>query len=255
MDSDWFHRFAPAPGGGPRLFCFPHAGGAAVAHRALSLRVAPDADVLVAQYPGRHSRRAEPSLDDIGRLVDALAGAVAPLCDRPFAFFGHSMGALVAYELTRELERRGMSGPRHLFLSGRAAPTPHGNGFDRLTTDEEIIARIRLLGGTVDGILDNAELMEIVMPPLRADYRALRSYAWRPGPPLDTPMTVLVGDSDPVVPVASAAAWRELTTAGAVLHTLPGGHFYLDERTEEVAGIVRTTLGSLAASGRTADAV
>ncbi|MFJ8585180.1 thioesterase II family protein [Streptomyces sp. NPDC093595] len=165
------------------------------------------------------------------------------------------MGALVAYELTRELERRGASGPRHLFLSGRAAPAPHGNGFDRLTTDEEIIARIRLLGGTVDGILDNTELMEIVMPPLRADYRALRSYTWQPGPPLDTPMTVLVGDSDPVVPVASAAAWRELTTAGAALHTLPGGHFYLDERTEEVAGIVRATLGSPAVSGRTADAV
>ncbi|MET9430474.1 alpha/beta fold hydrolase [Streptomyces sp. NPDC003036] len=244
MASDWFRRFTPAPDSGVRLFCFPHAGGAAGAYLALSRRLAPELDVLAAQYPGRQDRRTEPPLDDLGRLVDALADELTPLCgdgDRPYAFLGHSMGALVAYELTRALDRRGLPGPRHLFLSGRSAPA-ESDTMDRLDTDEAILARIRLLGGTAVEILDEPELMELVMPPLRADYRALCSYAWRPGPPLRTPLTVLVGDSDPLVPVEAAAAWREHTTADSDLRVLPGGHFYLDAHTETVADIIRTPL-------------
>ncbi|MEU7279566.1 alpha/beta fold hydrolase [Streptomyces sp. NPDC045431] len=244
MASDWFRRFATTPGSGVRLFCFPHAGGAAGAYLALSRRLAPEFDVLAAQYPGRQDRRDEPPLEDVGSLVEALADQLKPLCDdgRPYAFLGHSMGALLAYELTRALDGRGLPGPRHLFLSGRSAPARHATGTDLLDTDEKILARIRLLGGTAGEILDEPELMELVMPPLRADYRALRSYAWQPGPPLRTPLTVLVGDSDPVVPVEAAAAWREHTTAGSDLRVLPGGHFYLDHHTDAVAGIIRTRL-------------
>ncbi|MEV5551401.1 alpha/beta fold hydrolase [Streptomyces sp. NPDC052309] len=251
MASDWFRRFgAEAPGGGVRLVCFPHAGGAASAYLGLHRELAPDFDVLAVQYPGRQDRRSEPPVDDIGRLVQALADeaerelvpATAAGPARPYAFFGHSMGAVLAYELARELGRRGVPGPCHLFLSGRFSPTPQGADTDRLDTDEKILAMIRRLGGTVGAVFDDPDLLEMVMPPLRADYRALGGYTWRPGPPLDAPLTVLVGDRDPVVPVDAAVGWCEHTTAGAQLHVLPGGHFYLDQCTAEVADIVRAAL-------------
>ncbi|MEU0273313.1 alpha/beta fold hydrolase [Streptomyces sp. NPDC006307] len=252
MASDWFRRFgAEVPGSGVRLVCFPHAGGAASAYLGLQRELVPAFDVLAVQYPGRQDRRAEPPVDDIGRLVQALAdeverelvpGAAGVDAPRPYAFFGHSMGAVLAYELARELDRRGVPGPCHLFLSGRFAPTPQGNDTDRLDTDEKILAMIRRLGGTVGAVFDDPDVLEMVMPPLRADYRAIGTYTWRPGPPLDTPLTVLVGDRDPVVPVDGAAGWCEHTTAPAELHVLPGGHFYLDQRTADVADIVRDAL-------------
>ncbi|MEU7281419.1 alpha/beta fold hydrolase [Streptomyces sp. NPDC045431] len=252
MASDWFRRFgAEAPGGGVRLVCFPHAGGAASAYLGLQRELTPDLDVLAVQYPGRQDRRAEPPVDDIGRLVQALAGeverelapgAAAADAPRPYAFFGHSMGAVLAYELARELEGRGVPGPCHLFLSGRFAPTPQGDDTDRLDTDEKILAMIRRLGGTVGAVFDDPDVLEMVMPPLRADYRAIGTYTWRPGPPLDTPLTVLVGDRDPVVPVDAAVGWCAHTTAPAQMKVLTGGHFYLDQRTAEVAGIVRDAL-------------
>ncbi|WP_406133434.1 thioesterase II family protein [Streptomyces anthocyanicus] len=249
MGSDWFRRFGPAPDSDVRLICLPHAGGAAGAFLALARELTPEFDVLSVQYPGRQDRRREPPLADIGLLVDALAGEMAPLADRPHAFFGHSMGALLAYELARELRRRALPGPCHLFLSGRFAPTPQGSDSDRLDTDEKVIAMIRRLGGTVGKVFDDPDVMEMVMPPLRADYRAVGAYTWQPGPPLAVPVTVLVGDQDPVVPVAAAAAWREHTTAGSDLRVLPGGHFYLDQSVPEVAGIVRSALRATAVPG------
>ncbi|MFI5621157.1 thioesterase II family protein [Streptomyces sp. NPDC051567] len=247
MASDWFRRFGPASEGETRLLCFPHAGGAASAFLALSQELTPEFDVRSVQYPGRQDRRMEPALDDIGRLVTALADALAPELGpggdgRPYAFFGHSMGAVLAYELARELARRELPGPGRLFLSGRFAPTPQGSASDRLDTDAKVIAMIRRLGGTVGRVFDDPDLLEMVMPPLRADYRAIGSYAWRPGHPLDVPFTVLVGDHDPVVPVAEAAAWDRHTTAGSEIRVLPGGHFYLDHSVPQVADIVRGAL-------------
>ncbi|MCX5199592.1 alpha/beta fold hydrolase [Streptomyces sp. NBC_00249] len=247
MASDWFRRFGPAPDSDTRLICFPHAGGAASAYLALSQELTPEFDVVSVQYPGRQDRRMEPAVDDIGRLVGALADELAaelgPGGDgRPYAFFGHSMGAVIAYELARELARRELPAPERLFLSGRFAPTPLGSASDRLDTDAKVIAMIRKLGGTVGKVFDDPDLLEMVMPPLRADYKAIGSYAWQPGRPLDIPFTVLVGDRDPVVPVEDAAAWRVHTTARSDLRIMPGGHFYLDQSVPQVAGVVRAAL-------------
>ncbi|MER6393338.1 thioesterase II family protein [Streptomyces sp. NPDC059382] len=257
MANDWFRRFGPASDSDTRLFCFPHAGGAASAYLALSQELTPEFDVLSVQYPGRQDRRMEPAVDDIGRLVTALADELAATSmpgpgprgdDRPYAFFGHSMGAVLAYELTRELDRRGLPAPERLFLSGRFAPTPLGSASDRLDTDEKVIAMIRTLGGTVGRVFDDPDLLEMVMPPLRADYKAIGSYAWRPGRPLDVPFTVLVGDRDPVVPVEDAAAWRVHTAAGSDVRILPGGHFYLDHNVPQVAAVIRAALHRSGAS-------
>lgn len=242
MGSDWFRRFGAAPGDGPRLFCFPHAGGAATSYVAMSRALSPAVDVLAVQYPGRQDRRLEAPIADIGGLADRIVEEIAPHLDRPYAFFGHSMGAAVAYETTRRLERLSVRAPLRLFLSGRGAPTPQVNPRDRIDGDEALIATIRRLGGTGGSVLEDPEVLEMVLPTLRADYRAIGSYALTPGPRLGTPFTVLIGDSDPVVGTEAAAAWRERTEAGTDVRVFPGGHFYLDSQVAEVAATVVAAL-------------
>ncbi len=249
VGSEWFRRFGPVGGQSPqagdgtRLFCFPHAGGAASAFLALARTLAPAVDVLAVQYPGRQDRRSEEPFTDIGRLADALADEVRRTGPAPYAFFGHSMGAVLAYETARRLTD--MPGPVHLFLSGRAAPGPTPNPHDQLGSDAEVLAAVRKLGGTTATVFDDPEILEMVMPTLRADYRALSSYTWTAGPALDVPFTVMVGDSDPVVTVDEASAWSRFTTARTDLRVYGGGHFYLDGSVAAVAGTVAGTLDAL----------
>ncbi|MFD6246639.1 thioesterase II family protein [Streptomyces roseolus] len=242
MSGEWFRRFDAIRASGPRLFCFPHAGGAASAYVGLARELNPAFDVVAVQYPGRQDRRLEEPIDDIGRLADAVAREIVPHLDRPYAFFGHSMGAVLAYETARRLAGRDLPAPVRLFLSGRGAPTPFRNPLDRMDDDEAVIAAIRRLGGTGSQVLEDPEIMAMVMPSLRADYRAIGSYAWTEGPRLSMPFTVLVGDSDPVVTTDRAAAWREHTEARTDVRIFPGGHFYLDGRTADVARVVHSAL-------------
>ncbi|MFF5428068.1 MULTISPECIES: thioesterase II family protein [unclassified Streptomyces] len=225
-----------------RLVCFPHAGGAASAFVPLSRALGDRLDVLAVQYPGRQDRRREQPFTSVTAHADALAEALKPLTGEPYALFGHSMGAVLAYETTRRLTAAGRPGPNRLFLSGRGAPSPHPSVHDRLAGDAEIVAAVRGLGGTGNAVFDDPELLEMVLPALRADYGALGSYHWNGGAPLASPVTVVVGDADPVVTVQEAAGWRDHTTGDFALEILPGGHFYLDERTTDVAGIITTGL-------------
>ncbi|MFE6620081.1 thioesterase II family protein [Streptomyces sp. NPDC057740] len=243
MQGEWLRRFdtpSPAPrrgAGTPRLICFPHAGGAASAFLPLARALAPALDVLAVQYPGRQDRRHEQPVDDLGRLADALTAPVANQTG-PYALFGHSMGALVAYEVARRLAERSLPGPAALILSGRGAPTARPARYDRLRTDQDIMRVVRLLGGTTPRVLEDPELRDMVMPALRADYRAIGAHVWRPGPPLDIPFTVLVADADPVVGRDEAEAWGELTTAGSTTRVFHGGHFFLDAHLPRVAEVV-----------------
>ncbi|MBD0707529.1 MULTISPECIES: thioesterase II family protein [unclassified Streptomyces] len=233
MGSEWLRTYAQAgerpggPGPGVRLVCFPHAGGAASAYVRLARLLGPECQVLSVQYPGRHDRRHQEPVPDIGRLADALAEEVAREVPGRYAFFGHSMGAVVAYETARRLS--GHHGPDRLFLSGRGAPRGESGAHDRIHTDAELIAAAAMLGGTAADLLDDPDIREMILPALRADYRALASYAWTPGPKLDMPFTVLIGDSDPVVSVADAAAWEAFTTAPTEHRVFGGGHFYLHD--------------------------
>lgn len=247
MDVTWLRRFGGVPQGdaerGFRLVCFPHAGGAATSYVPFSRLLSPAVDVLAVQYPGRQDRHREQPVESVTRLAELVADALDPADGRPYAFFGHSMGAVVAYETARRLAARSAPGPLRLFLSGRAAPEPRPQAADRMTSDADVIAAIRMLGGTGVGALDDPELMEMALPALRADYRAIGAYAWQPGPPLDCPITVLVGDTDPVAPVERAAAWSGFTAADTDLRVFPGGHFYLDGHTEEIGDVITAALG------------
>jgi surfactin synthase thioesterase subunit len=253
MGSEWLRRFA-SPGGDPvaairtTLVCFPHAGGAASTYVPLSRALAPNVDVLAVQYPGRQDRRLEQPIADIGRLADALATEIHRELRGTYAFFGHSMGALLAYETSRRLKARQTDGPTRLFLSGRGAPGLGPGRYDRMSTDADVLAAVRRLGGTTPAVLEDPELRRMVMPALRADYRAIGTYVWQQGEPLDIPFSVYVGDSDPVVTVAQASAWRDFTSARSTFEVFPGGHFYLDGQLPAIARAVTDGLAGTAPS-------
>lgn len=257
MSSEWLRRFASPYGNSAAtssatLVCFPHAGGAASTYVPLSRALAPDVDVLAVQYPGRQDRRLEQPIADIGELADALAAEIHRELPGTYAFFGHSMGALLAYEITRRLTDRQAGGPTRLFLSGRGAPALEPGRHDRMRTDADVLAAVRRLGGTTPAVLDDPELRAMVMPALRADYRAIGAYTWQQGEPLDLPFSVYVGNCDPVVSVAQASAWRDFTTATTTVEVFPGGHFYLDGQLPAIAKAVADGLAGTAPSSTSA---
>ncbi|MEU6470009.1 alpha/beta fold hydrolase [Streptomyces massasporeus] len=249
MDGQWFRRFGDPEPDALRLICFPHAGGAASAFQPLSRRLRPHIEVRAVQYPGRQDRRLETPVADIGELAAIMARKLQDdETAMPFAFFGHSMGALVAYETARILEERGALSPRRLFLSARGAPGPRRSPYDVLPDDDAILAAVRRLGGTGVTLLDDPELVAMVLPALRADYAALAAYSWTPREPLRTPVTVLCGDADPVVSVEEAAGWRAFTRAETEVRVFPGGHFYVDQRLDDVAEVVLRGVRSTSAA-------
>ncbi|MFH9575332.1 thioesterase II family protein [Streptomyces sp. NPDC017230] len=241
MNSTWFRRFT-TPGNGPLLVCFPHAGGSATAYRTLAQALPADLDVMCVQYPGRQDRYLEPPFTDLTRLAEAVAEELARVLaadpGRPYALFGHSMGSLVAFETARLIARGPLPGPRRLFLSGRGAPDAHSTARFGLYDDADVLAEVRRLGGTDQSMLDDPDIMEMVLPALRADYRALGSYGWRAGEPLAAPVTVLVGESDPMVTVEQAGTWRAHTREDVSVKVFPGGHFYLFDHLDPVSAAV-----------------
>ncbi|MEU1519187.1 thioesterase II family protein [Streptomyces sp. NPDC005811] len=232
-DGLWCRRFDPAPEAAHRLVCFPHAGGSASYYRPVATALSPRVDVVAVQYPGRQDRRNEPLIDDIGTLADQVHQALRGWDDRPLTFFGHSMGALVAFEVARRFEREG-GGPVRLFASGRRAPSRHRDENVHRRDDDGIIAEVKSMSGTDDRLLGDEELIRMILPALRGDYRAVETYRSAPGATVECPVTALVGDSDPKTSVDEAQDWEKHTTADFDLRIMPGGHFYLNSRAADV---------------------
>ncbi|MFD2768417.1 thioesterase II family protein [Micromonospora eburnea] len=237
-DDSWIRRFHSCPEGATRLICLPHAGGSASWYFPMSRALSPGIDVLAVQYPGRQDRRLEPQIDNIPELVDRTYQALDGWIDAPFAFFGHSMGAVLAYELARKLRAAGNRGPMMLFVSGRRAPSCGRRSSVHRLDDERLVAELRRVGGTDERLLSEPDLRAAVLAVTRNDYRAVETYVHVAGPPLDCPISVLVGDRDPQVSVDEAAAWAEHSMGGCDLHVLPGGHFYVNDQWPRVTGIV-----------------
>ncbi|MEU3567290.1 alpha/beta fold hydrolase [Kitasatospora sp. NPDC036755] len=247
-DSRWIRRFHLAADAPVRLLCLPHAGGAAGFWFPLSAALAPAVETLAVQYPGRQDRRAEPGLDSVGALTDGIVRALVPLLDdRPLALFGHSMGAVLAYETARRLEHEAGAPPAALIVSGRRAPCRVREENAHLKSDRELAAELRELGGTDPGLLDDPDVLRLLLPGVRRDYRAIETYRHRPGREPGCPVTVLTGADDPRVTVAEADDWKRHTTGRCTLEVFPGGHFFLGEHT---AGIARLVLGRLLPSAR-----
>ena len=223
-----------------RLFCFPYAGGGASAYRKWASLLPPCVQLLAAQMPGREERFVEPPLRDLDSVLRHLVSAIEPLLDRPFVFFGHSLGALVAFELTRSLRSLGRPMPAHLFVSGRRAPSiPIGRRAFHDLPDDELIEELRQLNGASEALLQNDELMALVLPTLRADFAIHDTYVYRQQAALDVPFTVFGGLDDIATTTDNLSAWETLTARGASLSLFRGGHFFI----EEVRGEVLSAIG------------
>ena len=230
-----------------RLYCFCYAGGNAQSYLGWA-RHLPDVEIRAIQLPGRGNRFLEPPLRRFDALIDTLSGVLArEPADRPFAFFGHSLGALVAFELARTQARRGLPLPAHLFVSGCAAPR-HRPPPDNLhlLDDAGLLQRLRELNGTPPEILEHAELMAVLLPTIRADMALVADYVYRPGAPLAMPLTVLAGRADDVAAGAQTDGWGEETTGPFAAHWYDGDHFFINGARAAVLAQLRASLAPLA---------
>lgn len=254
----WLHRMQPAgqsrESSGPtvQLYCFPHAGGAASSFAplapALARRNSPQVEVIAVQYPGRHERFGEPCIEDLRELADQAAAELHPHTGGPFALFGHSMGATVAFEVALRLERAGRD-PLALFASGHGAPGLQTGPPPAHLDDETLLANVRRLGETDPRLLGNQDLLALVFPAIRADYTAVHGYRFREDSALRSRVSALIGESDPQVSHADARAWARHTSGPFDLKIFPGRHFYLRHHTDELADYV-TRIMARALAGR-----
>jgi medium-chain acyl-[acyl-carrier-protein] hydrolase len=229
VDLSWFEDLSPTRTPLLRVFCLPYAGASADRYRAWQGFIPPELDLCLVHLPGRSRRIAEKSFQKLTLLVDALAHQMDSKTDIAYALYGHSMGGLIGFELARELFRRYKIGPRHLFVSGCLPPQLANSGRSTFALpDSEFIAELKRLKGTPAEILDNAELMEIFLPLLRADFELVETYQCRPGVCLACPITVYSGLDDERVPPQSMRCWEEHTSAGCTTRLLHGDHFFIN---------------------------
>ncbi|MEV7009220.1 alpha/beta fold hydrolase [Streptosporangium sp. NPDC051022] len=229
-----FHAIKRCPRPSVRLVCFPHSGGSAGYFRTWKPVLPEGVELLAVRYPGREERLCDPFAEDMEELAESIARAAARFDDAPLAFFGHSLGSLVAYEVAVRLAARHGITLKALFASSCAAPwlAPRlglGNA-----GDEALIARIRQLGGTDMRVFDDPELRELIMPAIRADYRLLDRYTEPATTALDCPVHVYHGTDDPGVEADSVAAWSRATGHAFSTRAFPGGHFYLADHLPEL---------------------
>ncbi|MEU7135791.1 alpha/beta fold hydrolase [Streptomyces sp. NPDC046261] len=224
----WLRRYHPAMDSDVRLVCFPHAGGSASFYHPVSAVHSTVADVIALQYPGRQDRRHEPCITDIGTLADRITELLLTQSEKPTVFFGHSMGAVLAFETAWRLEQKGQGAPRAVIASGRRAPATTRPETVHERDDDGVIAELKLLNGTDPGLLGDDEILRMAMPAIRGDYQAIETYRCDPEDrAVRCPITVLTGDADPRTTLEEAAAWERHTEGAFRLEVFPGGHFFL----------------------------
>ncbi len=245
----WVHR-RPRRGAAARLrlFCVPFAGGGATAFHALSPVLPAAIAVLPVVLPGRERRLGEAPIRRMPALVEALAAGLEAELEPPFAFFGHSLGALVAYALARDLAQRGAPAPARIFAAGCRAPhLPDPDPPVHFLPEAEFRAELVRLGGTPPEILAHAELMELFLPVLRADFELNETYVVDPLVPLDCPLTIVGGESDPKARRSDVEAWRAATRGEARVEWLREGHFFLSTSRHALRDVIVRDLAPLLA--------
>jgi medium-chain acyl-[acyl-carrier-protein] hydrolase len=184
----------------------------------------------------------EPPLRQMGRLVEDIARELRPLLSKPFAFFGHSMGAVLAFEIARLLRENSEPGPAHLFVSGRQAPQIADTDAPTYNLpDKELLAELRRLNGTPQEVLDEPELMQVMLPLLRADFEAIQTYAYREGPPLDCPVSAYGGVQDEISR-EDLEGWCAQTNASCVVRMFQGDHFFVNTARDQILQILTREL-------------
>ncbi len=241
--SPWIAYHTPRPRARLRLLCFPYAGGGALAYREWTAGLPETIEVLPVQLPGRERRLAEPPFTQMEPLVAAAAEALAPALDRPFAIFGHSMGAIVGYEVAQRLRAAYGLQPSHLMASARRAPhLPPEPDEDYKLPDDQLIERLREINGTPAEVLEHPELMALMLPLLRADFELNDTYQPAAYPPFACPITAFGGRDDDELLPGGLEAWSEVTTGRFALKMFPGDHFYLNEHRGRLLEVVADRL-------------
>ncbi|GAB2633116.1 alpha/beta fold hydrolase [Streptomyces capparidis] len=247
----WFAPFDERPNARVRLYCLPFAGGGAPAYQPWLAHLPSSVRLRAVQLPGRLNRIAEPPLTSLGEVVSAVADALAEDGDElPYALFGHSMGALLAFELTRELRRRDAPAPALLAVSGWPAPDT-GPAHLAVTgplsglPDDRFLEVLAKLGGLPEEALAEPELVELMIPSLRADFRIIEGYQYRPQAPLSVPVSVFGGTEDPLASAERLRGWARETTGAVRVRRFPGNHFYLAPQLPAVVGALSEDLAGL----------
>jgi pyochelin biosynthetic protein PchC len=232
----WFRVYRPVTWPRLRLVCFPHAGAGPTAYRAWADLLPPDIELMSVCYPGRQDRFGEPFASSVDGLAADIAAALLPLTGTPFALFGHSMGSLVAYETAVRLELAHGCVARQLFVSGRWTPDREDDRELHLADDDALVAEMGRLGNAELDLFAIAELRDLMLSVLRADYRLLAGHRRPVLDRISAPIAAYSGDRDPGCAPDDAAGWSRATAAAFTLRVFPGDHFYLVPHAAELVG-------------------
>lgn len=229
-----------------RLFCFSYAGGSASTFYDWHKHLPDDVEVCSIQLPGRGTRFKEQAYTNLGSILTAVENAISAKVDVPYAFFGHSMGAQLAFELTRRLRQSGAPDPECLFISGRKAPQLKARRKPIHDLPEtEFREQLKQLNGTPQAALDDPELMDLVSPILRADFKAIETWQFEPSEPLEVPLVVMGGNRDNHVSLDDLEEWRKLTRGSFSLELFSGDHFFINQSTDALLSSLNKSLSGL----------
>ncbi|MBE0361869.1 hypothetical protein PULV_a4277 [Pseudoalteromonas ulvae UL12] len=244
MSNKWFIKPRNNNNVTLRLFCFPYAGGNASTYVKWSNDLPEHIELVLIQPPGRANRLAEPAFDNMDALVESLQEAITPYLDKPYVFFGHSLGSRTAYELTKRLQIRGENLPQYLIASGSAAahlPRTQNNSWNK--SDAEFVALIKSIKGTPEAFFLNPEMMNLLLPMLRADFKVSEQYH-SDVIKLACSIWVLAGTEDDIS-VTELNAWQDLTNAKCSIEYVAGDHFFIDKNSAAVLKKVNTILADI----------
>lgn len=225
----------PAPSHKLRLFCFSYAGGSSMIYRAWQAALGPQIEVCAIQLPGRGTRLMEPLYSNMQELVPVIAQVIASQNNMPFAFFGHSLGALLSFEVARYCHFQHLPTPVHLIASGTSAPQKRSASKNmHMMSDADLTAELEKFNATPPEVLAHRELMELVLPMIRADFALVDTYQYRPMPLLSLPITVFAGREDDRVDEDQVNYWQKETSGPFQIEWFEGGHFFINSEAAAV---------------------
>lgn len=239
--SDWFISPMPNPNATLRVFCFPYAGGSAATYMSWAKSLPVNVELVAVQLPGRANRLFEPPHSNMDSLITELVDVISGLLDKPYILFGHSLGSRVAFELLDKCNRLQLPIPKHFVASGSRGP--HSTARDEPIyhlPDDELILKLNELNGTPKEILENAELMSLCLPLLRADFELSDTYCYTSDTKFDCPISVLGGDDDTDITHDDLLSWGRYFSHTVETHILAGDHFFIDSNKQPVLKIINS---------------